>query len=151
MCSGATNDLKSSENSEITPILVKYGEKWKDFLQNGMWSIHPDPFWTFPHDFSLMKKDDKVLYQTLSEADLLIFKGDLNYRKLVGDLKWKPTDTFKESLQGFHPAPLVALRTLKADVVTGLSEGQAENAQSQDEKWLINGEWGVIQSCFVKM
>ena len=39
----------------------------------------------------------------------------------------------------------------KADVVTGLSEGQAENAQSQDEKWLINGEWGVIQSCFVKM
>ena len=112
MCSGATNDLKSSENSEITPILVKYGEKWKDFLQNGIWSVHPDPFWTFPHDFSLMKKDDKVLYQTLSEADLLIFKGDLNYRKLVGDLKWKPTDTFKESLQGFHPAPLVALRTL---------------------------------------
>lgn len=151
MCSGATNDLKSNENSEITPILVKYGEKWKDFLQNGVWSVHPDPFWTYPHDFSLMKTDDKVLYQTLSEADLLIFKGDLNYRKLVGDLKWKPTDTFKEALQGFHPAPLVALRTLKADVVTGLSEGQAENAQSQDENWLINGEWGVIQSCFDKV
>ena len=31
MCSGAPNDIKSekSENSDITPILVKYGEKWK--------------------------------------------------------------------------------------------------------------------------
>jgi len=153
MCSGATNDIQSekSENSDITPILVKYGEKWKSYLEDGIWSIHPDPFWTYPHDYSLMKSDDKLLYQTLSEADLLIFKGDLNYRKLVGDLNWKPTDTFKESLQGFHPAPLVALRTLKADVVTGLSEGQAESAQSLDEKWLINGEWGVIQLCPVKI
>ena len=114
MCSGAPNDIQSekSENSDITPILVKYGEKWKSYLEDGIWSIHPDPFWTYPHDYSLMKSDDKLLYQTLSEADLLIFKGDLNYRKLVGDLNWKPTDTFKESLQGFHPAPLVALRTL---------------------------------------
>ena len=90
------------------------GEKYQIFrtLEDGIWSIHPDPFWTYPHDYSLMKSDDNLLYQTLSEADLLIFKGDLNYRKLVGDLNWKPTDTFKESLQGFHPAPLVALRTL---------------------------------------
>jgi len=143
--------LSPCDNSDITQILVKYGEKWKNFLNDGIWSIHPDPFWTYPHDYSLMKKDDNLLYQTLSEADLLIFKGDLNYRKLVGDLNWKPTDTFKESLQGFHPAPIVALRTLKADVVTGLSEGQAENAQSLDEKWLTNGEWGLIQFCNTKI
>ena len=39
----------------------------------------------------------------------------------------------------------------KADVVTGLSEGQAENAQSLDEKWLTNGEWGLIQFCNTKI
>ena len=112
MCSGAKNDLKPCENADITSILVKYGEKWKEYIEKDIWSIHPDPFWTYPHDFSMMKADANILYKTLSEANLLIFKGDLNYRKLVGDLKWNPTDTFKESLQGFHPAPLVALRTL---------------------------------------
>jgi len=144
MCSGAVNDLNGSKSD---PILMKYGEKWTKYIGNKVWTIHPDPFWTYPHDYSLLKKDDKKLYSELSEADLLIFKGDLNYRKLVGDLKWNPTDTFQESLQGFHPAPVVTLRTLKADVVTGLAEGQAEAAQKQDPKWMINGEWGVIQLC----
>lgn len=109
MCDGAVNGLNGNTKDEI---LVKYGQKWKSYIENGIWTIHSDPFWTYPHDFSLMKTDDSDLYATLSEADLLIFKGDLNYRKLVGDLKWRPTDTFQESLQGFHPAPLVALRTL---------------------------------------
>ena len=112
MCNGAINDLKIVE---CNPILMKYGEKWKKYIKSGTWSIHPDPFWTYPFDYSTMAQHDQQLYSILSEASLLIFKGDLNYRKLVGDLKWKPTDTFKDALQGFHPAPLVTLRTLVMD------------------------------------
>ncbi|TRY80795.1 hypothetical protein TCAL_12036 [Tigriopus californicus] len=94
-----------------------------------------------------MKEKDPTLYQSLSEAQLLIFKGDLNYRKLVGDLNWDPTTSFEESLLGFHPAPLVTLRTLKADVVTSLDAGQAEELTLKDPKWMINGSWAVIKFC----
>ena len=53
----------------------------------------------------MMKKENPSLYSQLSEANILIFKGDLNYRKLVGDLSWSTETTFLESLQGFNPAP----------------------------------------------
>ena len=64
------------------------------------------------HPFSLLKNEDPDLYDSLSCANLIILKGDLNYRKLVGDLSWNPTTPFHHALQGFHPSPLVALRTL---------------------------------------
>ncbi|GFH08707.1 RRM domain-containing protein, partial [Haematococcus lacustris] len=63
------------------------------------------------------------LHADLSTSSLLIFKGDLNYRKLVSDSRWAPTTPFRQALLGFLPAPLLTLRTCKADVVTGLLPG----------------------------
>jgi hypothetical protein len=44
------------------------------------------------------------------------------------------------------PAPLVTLRTLKAEVVVGLPPGMAERLQAEDARWLVNGRRGVIQA-----
>ncbi|XP_046364326.2 damage-control phosphatase ARMT1-like [Haliotis rufescens] len=121
-----------------------FGAKWQERLKLGSWVFHDSDFWTSPFDFSLMKKRANDLYSDLGEADLVFFKGDLNYRKLVGDKRWDPTDSFSRSLRGFEPAPLCSLRALKSDVVVGLKPGLAEKTEHHDKDWMINGKWAVI-------
>jgi hypothetical protein len=42
-------------------------------------------YWTLPYDYAAMAARDPRLYADLGGAALVVFKGDLNYRKLVGD------------------------------------------------------------------
>jgi hypothetical protein len=80
------------------PLLV-LAERWSSYIKSGVWTVQADSFWTLPHSFNMMASSDPALYQELGEADLIIFKGDLNYRKLVGDLNWETTVAFKDALQ----------------------------------------------------
>ena len=134
-------ELSGNKDNQVAAL----GKSWQQRLKDGSWVYTAHDFWTLPHDFSTMKATSPELYQQLGEADLVIFKGDLNYRKLVGDFKWPTTTDFIRSLRGFHPAPLVSLRTLKCDLVVGLKEGQAEATQAEDKEWQLTGAWAVIQ------
>jgi hypothetical protein len=80
----------------------------------------------------------------LAGMDLLVVKGDANYRRLLGDAHWPPTTPFAR-VTGYFPAPLVALRTLKAEIIVGLQPGKAEHLQAEDPAWLVNGKRGVVQ------
>jgi len=81
----------------------------------------------------------------LASVDLVILKGDVNYRRLVGDVHWPPTTPFEEAT-AYFPAPLVALRTMKAELIVGLGAGDAERLQEQDPEWMVNGRRGLIQA-----
>ena len=79
-------------------VLLK-GGRWGEYLKAGTWQLETDAFWTYPHVFSEMSSTDPQLYTTLGAARLVIFKGDLNYRKLVGDRNWETVVPFGTALQ----------------------------------------------------
>lgn len=128
-------------------VLKELGGRWSNYFKNGAWTLEEHDFWTLPFDFSLMKEKDLKLYNKLGESKLAIFKGDLNYRKLFGEVNWDPETPVKKGLQGFHPTNVCTLRTLKADIICGLAPGVAESTAKTAEDWLIAGNYGVIQFC----
>jgi len=128
--------------------LRELGEKWRGFFATNFWEIHQDKFWTLPYDFAQMPSKGKELYDVLKESSLIIFKGDLNYRKLVGDRKWHMLTPFRAALRDFTPTPLVALRTTKADVVVGIEDINIFAKINNNElprDWMISGDYGLIQ------
>uniref|UniRef100_A0A915JL85 Sugar phosphate phosphatase n=1 Tax=Romanomermis culicivorax TaxID=13658 RepID=A0A915JL85_ROMCU len=128
-----------------SPILKHYGRLWSERVEKNQFRVMQNDFWTYSSPYRDMKSVAPSLYNDLTKSDLLIFKGDLNYRKLAADLKWPFSTSFREALDGFEPAPLVALRTLKADVVVGISDEISTEAASKDKNWMINGNYAVIQ------
>lgn len=88
------------------------------------------------------------LADDFASADLVLFKGDVNYRRLLGDAHWPPTASF-EQVTSYFPSSLATLRTLKAEVVVGLSQGHAERLDHEDPNWLVNGTRGLIQARLV--
>ena len=83
----------------------------------------------------LVKSPDPTPHTGPCIAELVVIKGDLNYRKLTGNLKWPSFQSFETAiglmayLTGkMGPIPIsirtLAPRTCKADVVVGLPKGQ---------------------------
>ncbi|XP_069824446.1 damage-control phosphatase ARMT1 [Dendropsophus ebraccatus] len=125
--------------------MSKCGETWKENLKKGRWVYHEHLFWTLPHEYCTMAEVAPDLYTELQKSDLVLFKGDLNYRKLAGDRRWDFTVPFSQALRSFHPAPLCSIRTLKADIQVGLPEGVGERLTASETDWLTTGKYGVIQ------
>ncbi len=100
-----------------------------------------DPFWTAPRVFWQMPRS---LQQELAQADLVVVKGDANYRRLLGDCHWPFTTSFAD-IVCYFPTPLLALRTLKSEVVAGLQQTQIDALSHEDTTWLTDGQWGLIQ------
>jgi uncharacterized protein with ATP-grasp and redox domains len=117
------------------------GARLHGYVQHGRLHVQTHPFWTSPLPLWEMPDDVRAL---LAEADVVIAKGDAHYRRALGDAHW-PLTTPLGDIVSYCPAPIVFLRTCKAEVIAGLTSGQVQDLRQHDPAWLTNGEWGVIQ------
>jgi hypothetical protein len=125
----------------LSPGLQALGAHLDEDLSTGRLVLATDPFWT---SWQMFRQMPVHLQQELASVGLVLVKGDVNYRRLLDDRHWPPT-TRMEDVCGYFPAPFVALRTLKGEIMVGLQPGQSQNLQAEDPTWLINGKRGVIQ------
>lgn len=117
------------------------GSRLTDSLTARRLFLNTDPFWT---SWQMFRQMPPRLQVELAQSDLVLLKGDVNYRRILGDLHW-PHTTRMEDVTAYFPAPFVTLRTLKGEIMVGLKPGQADALQAEDPTWLINGKRGVIQ------
>lgn len=117
------------------------GEQLAHALDSGRLRLAPDAYWNSPYPLWELPPRLTQLFET---AGLVIFKGDANYRRMLGDAVWQTDIDFATAVDYF-PAPLATLRTLKSDPIVGLPTDKAEHLDSIDPDWHISGQRGVIQ------
>jgi hypothetical protein len=117
------------------------GERLREAAAVGRLRVRTDAFWCAPFDFSAMPE---ALREELASAAVTILKGDLNYRRLVGDRWWEPTIAFAE-VTGHFPGRVAALRTLKSDVIVGLETPILAALESSGKTWRTSGSKGLVQ------
>ncbi|KAI0906597.1 DUF89-domain-containing protein [Ustulina deusta] len=143
--------LSDQETSELGFLF----QEWARMHAEGQLILRPNRFWTHAGSFWRLPAEEKDLLGDLQTSELVVFKGDLNYRKLTGDVAWDPATPFTEAIGPLGPGSgvnVLALRTCKADVVVGLQPGEdgrlrameGGGADSGARKWAWSGKWAVV-------
>ena len=137
------SDIDTADNDEI----MAAGKYWQNLQTNGRLAFFAEPCWTTAHSYGRMAEVDPQLFEQLAGAELVIYKGDLNYRKLTYDGQWPHSTSFREALGPFATkvggkgTRTLALRTAKADVAVGLKPGQEKTLP---EDWTRTGKYAMI-------
>ncbi len=114
----------------------------RDHIATGRLRLRTHWFYTTCLMYAQLPHD---LRAELAGFDLVILKGDANYRRLLGDARWDPITPFAQAV-AYFPAPVLALRTLKAELIVGLAPGVAEHLFDSEPDWRTNGRRGVAQA-----
>jgi hypothetical protein len=117
------------------------GRRLGTAMARGKLGLYTHDFYCAPWSYRHMPAD---LASQFAQASLTILKGDLNYRRLVGDRNWPPTTAFSDA-SSYFPGPVAVLRTLKSDVITGLDRGTVADLDSRDQPWRTDGRHGLVQ------
>jgi Damage-control phosphatase ARMT1-like domain len=115
----------------LATVDVPRFQRLQEAFKTGRLRSWTHPFYGRPEGFA--EAPPEVVAE-LANADLIVAKGDLNYRRIVGDRKW-PYGTKLSSVAGYFASPLALVRTIKSDVVVGVNQGPRSTT----------GEFGLIQ------
>ncbi|MET7384411.1 damage-control phosphatase ARMT1 family protein [Streptomyces sp. NPDC005529] len=119
------------------------GQRLWAALTDGRLALRAHPFACAPLPYADLPED---LRQEFAAADVTVLKGDLNYRRLIGDRLHRATTPFAE-VTAYFPGPVAALRTLKSDVVVGLTPAtEAALDAAEDGRWRTGGSHALIQA-----
>ncbi|KAK6203518.1 Ty3 transposition effector [Scheffersomyces amazonensis] len=154
-----TEQLKSSDffpeiHSKHKQDIDFLNSKIATYIADDKLTYEDNIYWTLGGNYWNLGQHTKLYEDLKKHSSLIIFKGDLNYRKLTGDLQWDKTTPFITAIQDLATSqlPILSLRTCKADVVVGLKPGVNEElierykAQGNEigEFWSSSGKWAVI-------
>lgn len=117
------------------------GERLTRAMRAGRLEVRAHPFSCAPWSYHHLPAD---LADDFASATVTIMKGDLNYRRLVGDRLWSPTTPFEE-VTAYFPGPVAALRTMKCDVAVGIPADVVARLDASGAQWRSNGTHAVIQ------
>ncbi|KAM0747738.1 DUF89-domain-containing protein [Meredithblackwellia eburnea MCA 4105] len=145
MCYGHLFPDHSEEDMASLRLL---GERWKQYVKEGKFVYEQHAFWITGFAFWHLKSEAPDLFLHLSESDLVIFKGDLNHRKLTYDGHTPSNTPFDQAIGPLATEagapPVASLRTVKSDVVVGLPDGVADRLDKEEPGWKISGKYAVV-------
>lgn len=117
------------------------GMRLRQAVTAGRLLLRAHPFACAPLPYQHMPVD---LREDFASAAVTVMKGDLNYRRLVGDRHWPATTPFA-TVTAYFPGPVAALRTLKSDVVTGLDPHVVTELEATGSAWRTSGTHALVQ------
>jgi len=132
--------LRTLHASELeAPRLL--AQRFENHIGRSLLNLQCPPFLTTGRMFRQLPE---VLHNQIAAHDMVILKGDVNYRRLFGDRHWPPTTPIAEAA-GYFPTNVMSLRTLKAEIILGISEKTLQKLKAEgDPEWLINGKRGMV-------
>ncbi|WP_035749168.1 damage-control phosphatase ARMT1 family protein [Glycomyces sp. NRRL B-16210] len=127
--------------SHRRPQVRALAERLRDALRTGRLRMTAHGFYVLPTTYRGLPAD---LRADFAAARLVILKGDLNYRRLVGDREWDPATPFDQVVDYF-PGPVAALRTAKSDLAVGIDPARLAELEADEPDWRTSGTHAVIQ------
>lgn len=116
-------------------------ERLREAIRGDRLRLRTHGFYTLPTTYRRLPPG---LAKDFADAKLVILKGDLNYRRLVGDREWDAATPFGEVVDYF-PGAVAALRTAKSDLAVGIAPARLAELESESAGWRISGAHAMIQ------